>query len=537
LRRVQSPEQTALFLGGIEQVNRALFSPDGQRVLTLSEKRVATIWDAATGESLVTISHDHAWRNGAWSPDGARVALCDNAFRIGVFNSRTGERPRDLWQSHNMVRFCFFSPDSKRLLTTSADNAAVVYDPETNQPLFAPCKHRAPIRTVAWSPDGRSLVSGSQDGMVRIWDAETGEPRSGILRHGGAITSLCFSTDSTQILTTAEDGSARLWRVAPADFSRHAFKHGYPIDVAEFSPNGDQLLTSGMGTEAMVWSLRGGESSQPMALPGTARIGSAMWLDHSSVLTRAVNGTFRQWVLQGEPRLVREIKVPLAVNGYFSPDGFGFIAILKDGSACLVDTGDGQTRWSLPAERTPRRFAFARGGTHLLEMRQRQLQWIRVSDGVADGAPVAMANASDYYFLSASGRRVVAIEGGSKAWVADTGTGQRVAGPMSHFNSIGDAAFSPDDSLVATVSEDMTLRIWDAINGEPMCPPMTHAARVLGVRFSRDGRFIATACADGFARIWELPMGPDDLEAEAQRLTGHRLDDAGNLRPVRVVTP
>jgi WD40 repeat protein len=65
-----------------------------------------------------------------------------------------------------------------------------------------------------------------------------------------------------------------------------------------------------------------------------------------------------------------------------------------------------------------------------------------------------------------------------------------------------------------------------------MSPPLLHTARVLGVRFSPDGRRIATASGDGMARVWELPVGPREMEAEAQRLTGHRLDEAGNLRAV-----
>jgi WD40 repeat protein len=492
---------------------------------------VAIIWEVATGKALVTIRHENALRTAAWSPDGARVALCDDAFRVGVFDSQTGERPGEWLNSHNMVLSCLFHPEGGRFLTTSADNAVGVFHAATNQPLFAPRKHRAPVRTFAWSPDGRSFASGSQDGIVRVWDAETGEARSGVLRHGGAITRVHFSTDSKLLLTSAEDGTARLWRVAPLDFSVHAFKHGYPLHLVQFSPDGAKLLTHGMGREAVVWALKG-EHDQPLWLPGSARIGSAIWRDDRAVLTRSVDGTFREWDLQSEPRMVRETKVPVAINGYFSPDGQRFIVNLQDGAASLIAPSNGEALWTLPKAAARWAFAFGRNGTRLLQMRRQSLQWIQLSNGKEDGPPVAMAEPGDYYFLSTSGERIVAIEGGSKAWIADTANGKRIAGPMSHFNVVRDATFSPDEKLMATVSEDMTLRIWDAATGEPMSPPRLHPARVLGVRFSLDGRHIATACADGVARIWELPVGPAEMEAEAQRLTGHRLDEAGNLRAV-----
>jgi WD40 repeat protein/predicted Ser/Thr protein kinase len=530
LRRVENPEQNAVFLPGIERVNRALFSPDGQRLLTVSENRTAMIWDVASGQSLVTMRQAFALRTAAWSPDGTRIALCDDAFRAGVFDAHTGELLGDWLQSHNLVLNCLFSPDGHRLLTTSADTAAGVFQAATNQPLFAPRKLRAPVRTLAWSPDGRSFASGSQDGIVRVWDAETGEPRSGVLRHGAAITRVSFSADSTRLLTSAEDGTARLWGVAP-DFSAGAFMHAYPLDLAQFSPDGTKLLTHGMGPEALVRRLDR-PHDPPIALAGPARIGSAMWLDDWSVLARSVDGTFRRWNIQGGPVMAREIKIASAVNGYFSPDGRHFIANLKDGSALLLDPSNGQTLWSLPQVAASRAFAFGWNGTRVLEMRRQSLQWFQVSNGKEEGPPIAMADPGDYYFLSASGRSVVVVENGAKAWIADTVSGKRLAGPMSHFNIIRDATFSPDERLLATVSEDMTMRIWDAATGEPMSPPLLHTARVLGVRFSPDGQRIATACADGMARIWELPVGPREMEAEAQRLTGHRLDEAGNLRAV-----
>lgn len=531
LRRVREPEQSALFLPGIERANRALFSPDGRRLLTVSESGAAGIWEVATGQALVTIRHGNALRTAAWSPDGSRVTLCDDVFRAGVFDAQTGERHGGWHESHNMVMACFFSPGGDRLLTTSADIAVGVFQAATHQPLFAPRKHRAPVRTFAWSPDGRSFASGSHDGIARVWDAETGEPRSGVLRHGAAITRVSFSPDSARLLTAAEDGTARLWSVA-ANFSEREFKHTFPLDVAEFSPDGTKLLTHGMGQEALVWRLDGKEGA-PMVLPSPARIGGVVWRSDASVLTRAVDGTFRQWELQDGPRMARETKVAAAINGYFGPGGGRFMATLPKGAARLIDPGSGQTLWELPPAGTGRAFAFVRDGTRLLDMRRQSLQWIQVSNGKEEGPARATAEPADYHhFLSASGRFVVAIEGGARAWVVETASGRRVAGPMMHFNIVRHAAFSPDERLVATVSEDMTLRLWDAATGEPMSPPLSHTARVLGVRFSPDGRRVATATGDGFARVWELPTGGPAMEAEAQRLTGHRLDEAGNLRAV-----
>lgn len=49
----------------------ASFSPDGTRILTGSEDRVARIWDARTGVCVAELKgHLHEIRSAAFSPDG-----------------------------------------------------------------------------------------------------------------------------------------------------------------------------------------------------------------------------------------------------------------------------------------------------------------------------------------------------------------------------------------------------------------------------------------------------------------------------------
>ena len=59
--------------GDLDQCNALVFSPDGRRLLTLSNAEgtgEATVWDIATGARAMTLKHDGDVTAGAFSPDG-----------------------------------------------------------------------------------------------------------------------------------------------------------------------------------------------------------------------------------------------------------------------------------------------------------------------------------------------------------------------------------------------------------------------------------------------------------------------------------
>ena len=68
-----------------------------------------------------------------------------------------------------------FSPDGKRLATSSRDSTAKVWDAETGQEIFTLKGHTAAVGGVTFSPDGTRLATGSLDGVAKVWDLNTGK--------------------------------------------------------------------------------------------------------------------------------------------------------------------------------------------------------------------------------------------------------------------------------------------------------------------------------------------------------------------------
>ncbi len=180
-----------------------------------------------------------------WSPDGRRLAAAVDdekeavvpgrgaisrnwtpARTIKVWDATTGQELLTLRGHANEVSSLAWSPESKRVASTSLDGKIKVWDVANGGELLTLRGHPNMLSLLAWSPDGQWLASAGSDGTVRVWDATKAKElltlrhgtlqrvpptlRHGTLQSGGILYSLRWSPDGKR-LALAGDGQVIAW--------------------------------------------------------------------------------------------------------------------------------------------------------------------------------------------------------------------------------------------------------------------------------------------------------------------------------------
>ncbi|GMG38722.1 unnamed protein product [Aspergillus oryzae] len=92
-----------------------------------------------------------------------------------------------------------------------------------------------------------------------------------------------------------------------------------------------------------------------------------------------------------------------------------------------------------------------------------------------------------------------------RLWDPATGALQQTL--KGHIFSVWSVAFSPDSQLLASGSVDQTVRLWDPATGALQQTLKGHTFLVRSVAFSPDGRLLASGSEDKTVRLWDPATG------------------------------
>jgi WD40 repeat protein len=81
-------------------------------------------------------------------------------------------------------------------------------------------------------------------------------------------------------------------------------------------------------------------------------------------------------------------------------------------------------------------------------------------------------------------------------------TGQEICNLRGHTNYVHSVAFSPDGQILASGSNDKTIKLWQVSTGQELFTFTGHTESVNSVAFSPNGQILASGSIDKTLKIW-----------------------------------
>ena len=494
------------------------FSPNGALIVTAAEKlkrkeywasNVVTLWDAATGEVVRTISEDTGLVFGVGFLCGGQGVVTKSyteghAVFYRLWDASTGKQLRGA----DYILYLAFSPDGRRVFSGHKEPAKL-WDALSREKLVTLAGKPSDVKSAAISPDGTLIAVGSPLNTITVYDTSTGERMYtlGGTGHGDTVKLVAFSPDDTTLMTVSELQGVRLWDVGTGKTIQtinpsHLDTEGAGTVYAAFSPDGKTVLTgSDKGTD--LW-----DASTAEKLRSFGAVEKPLFsFDGTQVLTGSWKGKAELWnTSTGE-----KLRTYAQANDHFS-----CVALSRDGSRVLTGSWDGTvTLWDAATgeilhsfsldTKSPngvRSLAFSPDDTRILAgtWNAPAKMWDAVS-----GKELATFPGTKFRIVqfSPDGNRVLTggFVGPPKLW--DGKTGEELAVLEGHDGNAFKAVFTPDSAMVLIwTSEKGKATLWEVATGKMLRSPTILAPGLASAAFSRDGKKLLIGTGSGRVFLW-----------------------------------
>jgi len=216
----QSRRPLKEFKGHADKVNSARFSADGTRVVTASADKSARLWDASTAAVIREFKDPGgAVLSATLSEDGTRLVTVAADQSARTWNVETGELLGTMRPGDTPIRGAIFSEDGSRVLIWSLqDRTPRLFDSSTGSEVLQLVGHEGGITQAEFTPDARRIFTTSIDGTARVWDTKSGALLATLRGTSvlGVTGGACLRDGVRFATASGEDGSVQIWDAAPS---------------------------------------------------------------------------------------------------------------------------------------------------------------------------------------------------------------------------------------------------------------------------------------------------------------------------------
>jgi len=311
--------------------------------------------------------HSGAITSASYSPDGSKILTTSADHTARVWDGRSGIQLIPSLDHEDRVVTGVFSKDGKRIATGTEDGKITIWDAGTGKMLASSMELLGSAWSLSFSPDGKIIAAVSDGARARTWDAATGKPLSPVIEYHEPAYQISFSSDGKYILIASGDDFADL-RDPQTGARISRFRRANDVYSAEFSPDNKRMVTSCADSTAEIWDVQSGAQIGALMTHGFG-VGSAEFnRDGSLIVTASKDHTARIWRASDGKLLVSPLQHPTPVGrASFSLDSKLVATVAGDKAVRLWDASSGnQTQLPISFSDGAAYFSFSPDGRSLL---------------------------------------------------------------------------------------------------------------------------------------------------------------------------
>jgi len=397
--------------------------------------------------------------------------------------------------------------------------------------------HTEKVTCLAVSRREGTLVSGDSGGHVIVWDLDSRTPHFCQGNHNVPVYKVAIVAgdehrNGTVASLSAQRGEPvelKLWDAATGALLTTLHSGPLQDPDVQFSPDGTFLTLCGLSPDdhdgkLYIWKLNSASPpAKPAAnLPGTYK--QVVSPDGKLLAVGGGDGTVRLRVMADlgsvhEPPALEQRPGGRVTALAFSRDGCRLAAGRQDHGLTVWEVATGRVLVHYIDQDGPIVFVdFCLDGKALVGCEGTTVLWTRPLDQPGPRRLLAgVKNKVNSVCLSSDGRLLATAGSNQPVIIWNLSTGIKELSYLTNQGSVDQVEFTSDNNSLILGCKDRQIRVWRFVDTPDLLRPLAgHQKEAWALAFSPDGALLASGSDDHTIKLWDV-----DSERELLTLTGH----------------